>query len=69
MTIETKFNPKDRVLILHDNKVTELEVLVVRAWINTESVSISYRMRLGADYADIPEEKCFATKDDLIKSL
>lgn len=74
MDIKTKFNIGDRAYFIHDARVESQLVLEIRINVSADFnvsgypkyVSVSYRF-LSAD--NIPEDKCFASKEELIKSL
>jgi len=76
VNIETKFDIGDKVFILHDNTIASVvieSVHIHRTQENKKTVTrISYQMKwsnkVGSIYAQL-EEKVFATKEELVKSL
>jgi len=71
MTIETNYKLFDALWILHDNEVKRLPVhgILVTCYSNS-GLKLKYAFPVGEDeYAEIPEDKCFRSKEDLLASL
>jgi hypothetical protein len=71
MIIETEHKLFDPLWILHDNEIKRLPVhgILVTCYSNSV-VKLKYAFPIGPDtYAEIPEDKCFRSKQDLLASL
>lgn len=76
MRIQTKFNTKQEVYLVKDNKVVSGEIVNVYASIysykdDSDSKNISYDLIIKdeVDVEEWGEEKLFATKEELAKHL
>lgn len=77
MTIETKYNIGDEVWVIADNMVQRLRIQEVTASASKASMSEDGRFEVLAfrivyhfgDWEQVSENKCFPTKEELIKSL
>jgi len=73
MTIETKFNLKDKVWFIHDGKAKESLVHDIEGRARLDKVNIQYFVNIGTEadhkYKIIEEKDCFASREDLIASL
>lgn len=73
MTFETKYNVDDKVWIYLDGKVREFPIQTIDIRISKKEIETKYYLNVGTkdDYKChlISEDKCFATKEELIKSL
>ncbi len=75
MKIETKFEPKDYVWLILDNKV--IEVLIINIFIYVENTAFSYNITINyiVNIKDnkkknkFLESELFSTKQDLLNSL
>ena len=71
MTIETKFNVGEWVYTLEDDKIVKEQIIVIKTWCNDLKNTIGYLFsgdRIGGD-GWREEEKVFASKEELLKSL
>lgn len=69
MNIQTKFNVGDKVLTIDPStmKIREAEIERVRAIAEEGTVRVSYHAKGDSFFKDdYPEEKCFATKNELL---
>ena len=71
MRIQTKYNPKESVWVLHENRPQHCEIayLTVYSWSNISS-RLRYYFTDTDDcsfYKD--EDECYPTKEELIESL
>ena len=74
MKFETKYNKDDLVWILYKDKILHKKVHSIKCesspW---NSAAIAYFINIGDDDKFeshiVEEDKCFATKEELIKSL
>lgn len=64
--IETKFNVGDEVWVIHSNKVSTYQVRGIHVFCSNNCIEISYVTEASVPH---PENKLFATKDELLKSL
>lgn len=64
MNIVTKFVFGDKIWAIKDRKAQEVEVKVIV--IDSPDGSVSYG---DSQYDTIPEKHCYASKEELIKSL
>lgn len=72
MTINTKFNIKDTVYFLRDNKVCKAQVMYIGVHVRNNDSLIDVRINYDIDIAgggDLQEHQMFASKDELLKSL
>ena len=77
VNIETKFDVKDKVFLLHDNKIVDAiieRVHISRHLENTKKLCtiISYEMKWSNKTGHLfgyKEDSVFATKEELVKSL
>lgn len=69
MKIETKFNKEDKVYFMHDNKVCEGLITEIDIKINEYGTHIKYGIALYGRANIRAEDKCFLSKEELIKSL
>ena len=74
MKIETKYNIGDKVFFINhykeiaQEKINNIDISVIRAFLafgNRSTVNVKYFV--GSEVID--EEKCFKTKEELLKSL
>ena len=75
-TIQLKHYLGDNVWFIHDDKVTQGKIYSFNIKYNVyhSQVTVLYHVKVeksnnSYDNVDVNEEKCFATKEDLIKSL
>lgn len=61
--LETKFSLNDKIWIIHENKVIQSLITLIEI---DEDGSIKYRTKIFERFS---EEDCFATKEELIKSI
>lgn len=72
MQIETKFNVDEEVFIMFQNKVQKSKIYWIDIRVYSEGISIKYDIRTVPEgYCDgqIPENRIFATKQELLNSL
>lgn len=70
MTIETKFNLGDKVFVLHNDRIHQVEVISLCAFTEIHDVKINYDVMFHAGgTAKFSEKRLFATKQELIESL
>ena len=71
MEIKTKFNLEDEVYFMHSNSIVKDKICIidckVQNWKNTE-ISIEYIFAYMSRTV-VKEDKCFATKQELLDSL
>jgi hypothetical protein len=68
MTIKTKFNMKDKVWIMQNNRPTEKEVSYIRVKVGYDTINIYYKFGV-TDNLEVNEHHLYETKEHLINSL
>ncbi len=68
MTATTKYNIGDKVWIIHDNRAlrSDIRSIIISAE-SPNAFEVKYSLHYGE--SDIPEDKLFSTKEELLKSL
>ncbi len=73
MIFETKYNIEDSVWVLINNKVRKFTISSIDVKQSGKSLEVRYYLNIGTkeDYKChiVEEDKCFTTKEELIKSL
>ena len=72
MKIETKYDIKNKLFFMKNNSVvsyniTGIQVEIGNSFFVTNEVITSVKYKFGSD--EVNEDKCFTTKEELLKSL
>jgi hypothetical protein len=70
MIIKTKFKPGDKAYVVNGSEIKRLKITFVDVFVGDGTkgkVIIRYGVREIVGY--IPEERCFANKEELVKAI
>ena len=70
MEIKTKFALGDRLFVLFDNKVYQVDVTCVEVSFDNHGLSVNYKIRFPSGGENrVCEARLFKSKQDLLRSL
>ena len=69
MTVETKFNIRDTVWYIYNNKICSSMISSIRVGIKEYGTSVIYCVPTLNGSIDLEEKLIFSSKEELIKSL
>jgi len=69
MEIKTKLSVKQNCWFIYQHAVGNSAVLAIEVKVNQDKCMIFYDMSVNGVCVHLPEEMCFATKQELIESL
>lgn len=67
MEVKTKYNLRDKVWVIFENKATEKFVTQIDVFVGEPRVKITYELNYTS--GDVDESKLFTSKAELLKSL
>lgn len=69
MDIHTKFSIGETAFFLHHNEVCNAEVTRITFDTDFDRVVNQFNLKHGKSFVKLEDEKCFRTKEELLKSL
>lgn len=69
MKIETRFNPGDEIVILHNSKIANVSVYSIKIEIYKDEVKLSYWFKIDDSFEVRKDHEVFKSKEEFINQL